>query len=76
MRNYNEYLKAEDLDWYWSVDRKARTHKLTLTHIPSKKSVNGTIIEGKGRDSLNQRKRELQKILTEQLEDLVFGKAK
>jgi hypothetical protein len=74
VKNYHEYLKSDELDWYWSVDRKARTHKLTLTHIPTKKSVNGTITEGKGRDSLTARKRELQETLTEQLEDLVFGK--
>jgi len=75
MRNYHEYLKGEDLDWYWSVDRKTKTHKLTLTHMPTKKSVNGTITEGNRRENFTARKRGLQEALTEQLEDLVFGKA-
>ena len=72
MKNYHEYIRPEELDWRWEYDPKSRIHKLTLTHIFSKNSVNGSFVEVKGRGSVAQRKRELYQSLTEELEKLVY----
>ena len=74
MRNYHQYIKSEDLDWYWSQDQKTKTHRLTLKHIPSGKTVSGTFVEFGGRGGLMIKKRQLQEDLTEKLEALVFDK--
>lgn len=71
---YDHYIKPEDLDWKWDFDKKTKTHKLTMTYLPTQQSVSGTVTENRTRGSMIDRKRDLQESLREQLEDLVFGK--
>ena len=73
MKNYHEYLRPEELDWFWEYDTKTRSHKLTLTHKSTNQSVNGSFVEVRGQPSrVTQKKRELYQSLTEQLEKLIF----
>jgi hypothetical protein len=70
---YDKYLKTEELEWNWSFDPKTKLHTLVLTHVPSKKSVNGTVFDSKIHTNLQDRKLVLQESLTEKLEKLIFG---
>ena len=73
MHNYHKYLRAEEVDWNWNYDPKTRTHRLTLIHLPTKKSVSGEIQDSKvPRGKMSEKKRELQEDLRCQLEDLVI----
>lgn len=72
MRSYS-YIKSEDLDWQWSSDKKTKIHTLVLRHMPTNKSVRGTLVEGR---DMTERKRRLTDTLTDDLTDLVFGKQK
>lgn len=71
MKNYHNYLRAEEIDWFWSFDQKTKTHKLILTHRPTKKFVTGEFIEKRGM-KLSEKKHELKEQLHDELEDLVL----
>lgn len=73
MKNYNRHLRAEEVDWKWTYDAKAKTHQLVLTHIATRRSVSGVVKEaGLPKFKVSDKKRELQESLRYQLEDLVF----
>lgn len=71
MRN-KKYIKTEDLDWTWEVEKK--THKLTLTYKVTGETVVGELNEGRNmRVPLQERKRDLYDSLLDKLEQQVFG---
>lgn len=72
MNYYNQYLKTEELDWFWTYNELDKSFTLTLTHLPSNISVNGTI-KAIGQVPLTQRKRDLHDSLTEKLQEVLFG---
>lgn len=74
MKNYHKtYIKHEDINWNWYFDQDKKVHKLTIYHVPTKKSLSGEILDLKNsKKPMAERKKDLYDSLILKLEEMLF----